>query len=86
MSNKNGGPAFPTAEFYDEKHVGTIFGMSLRDYFAGQALVACMSSPRWVEGLDISAAKSGSKFGEALAAMAFQYADAMLAERAKEQS
>lgn len=33
----DGGPAFPTMDFYDEKPIGQTFGMSLRDYFAAHA-------------------------------------------------
>ena len=36
----DGGPAFPGGEFYDERQVGTTAGMTLRDWFAGQALRA----------------------------------------------
>lgn len=36
MSTANN-PAFPTMEYYDEKPIGQTWGMTLRDYFAGQA-------------------------------------------------
>lgn len=39
-----GGPAFPTNIFYNEKIVHQQWGMSLRDYFAGQALLKLMDS------------------------------------------
>lgn len=45
-------------------------GLTLRDYFAGQALV----------GLIVHTADMGSDFD---AACAYEYADAMLAERSK---
>lgn len=62
-----GGRAFPTNGYGD--------GMSLRDWFAGQALMGLLAfSP---EGCD-----SGGNFGFRSAAKeAYQYADAMLARR-----
>lgn len=66
MSQTNdGGPAFP-GENWGSK------GMSLRDYFAGQALAGLLACPR---------TNGGEK---AFALHAYKYADAMLAERQKE--
>jgi hypothetical protein len=74
----NGGPAFPCtrteqqlfADGYRDVlvHEG---GMSLRDYFAGQALIRTLGH--------IEAWQSPSKAAE----WAYQFADAMLVERAK---
>jgi hypothetical protein len=69
---KDGGPAFPNmddAEFESGSHspVLTHGGMSLRDWFAGQALAGLSEEP-----LGINTAK-----------WAYELADAMLAERAK---
>lgn len=64
MSEEHGGPAFPCktpGEYYT--------GMSLRDWFAGQALT----------GMELG---KGDSFTER-AALAYEYADAMLKERAK---
>lgn len=50
MEPKDGGPAFPTATdkpFGDGRMADG--GMTLRDYFAGQALVAFMQSPEFME-------------------------------------
>lgn len=55
--------------------------MELRDYFAGQALIACMSSPPWVKGMDAAAAACGTTLAEAVAEMVYQYADVMMVER-----
>ena len=64
----NGGPAFPIA-CCDRvlRH-----GMSLRDYFAGQALAGMIACPNTNGG------------GKDFAVYAYKYADAMLAERQKE--
>lgn len=71
----DGGPAFPviiqesrgpTGEQYQQMHVQD--GMSLRDWFAGQALA--MLGQCWVE----AGSKEGARF-------AYEYADAMLAAR-----
>ena len=72
----NGGPAFPIplnpGESYTEH--GKADGMTLRDWFAGQALVA------------IGAADMRSEMPivpETMARNAYALADAMIAERAK---
>lgn len=71
MSPDTGGPAFPVqGQMYGDKLGGQLFhGMTLRDYFAGQALrVTCEDfGPR-----------------EA-AIMAYEYAEAMLAIRESQQ-
>lgn len=66
MSKKDGGPAFPGA-------VDTCAppGMSLRDYFASQALGL------W------DRTRYGADNGQAIAKLAYGIADAMLAEREK---
>jgi len=65
MSKPDNPPAFPHADYHD---VGVYHGMTLRDYFAGQALLACNRGSSSVE----------------FARMAYSIADAMLAERAEE--
>lgn len=70
MDKKDGGPALP-CETYQGTPVPGGDGMSLRDYFAGQALVGIASL-------------SGGGFGypeDDAARWAYRYADAMLAER-----
>lgn len=69
-----GGPAFPRASG-PEPRVNSVTdycdGMSMRDWFAGQALAGILSdAPRGYSG-------------QAVAAEAYAFADAMLAERAK---
>lgn len=59
--------AFPFDEFPQGEP-----GMLLRDYFAAKAMQGLASNPDW-----------GSWNCEKTAAAAYQYADAMLAERAK---
>lgn len=77
MSINDGGPAFP-AEVDGSDHfvqVGDgrfrVPGMSLRDYFAGQALAGIVSDP----------GRSGSF--RLFASDAYSFADAMIAQRAK---
>ena len=71
MSNvlKAGGPAFPNIT--PDMPVDGYPGMSLRDWFAGQALVVASRS-------------SGFCSMPPLAAYCYEIADAMLAERDKE--
>jgi hypothetical protein len=70
MDNPN---AFPTANY------GA--GMTLRDYFAGQALVGILAG-----GFADTIPHDDISGGADAAFFAYQYADAMLAERTKEQS
>lgn len=71
MSN-DGGPAFPTPSEYDshtgEPYVVGFQGLSIRDYFAGQALASLAAA---FPGPGIAAAR------------AYELADAMLRERDK---
>lgn len=64
-TTNNGGPAFPVAS----PDTGTNYGMSLRDYFAGQALA----------GIWANHETTGTS--DDLAALAYKSADAMLAAR-----
>lgn len=73
MSNKNtGGPAFPCDG--DIKRIFT--GMTLRDYFAGQALAGIMTSYAVARG-------PSEQWIDAAAKISFLVADAMLQERDK---
>ena len=64
IGKKDGGPAFPTAE---------LDGMTLRDWFAGQALAGILACPVVV--------KLGRE--ESVTRVAYKIADAVLAEREK---
>lgn len=65
----DGGPAFPWPESLDYEGWG---GMSLRDWFAGQALMGIMASENDYDY---------GKHLESNAAVSYAQADAMLAER-----
>ena len=72
MSNKNDRPAFPYTEYnQDGSLYNTERGMSLRDWFAGQALAGMLANP--ARDTDF----------EGFAADAYTFSDAMLAEREK---
>ena len=70
MSKNNGGPAFPVSK---DVVYPQLNGMSLRDWFAGQAL---LSMRAWSPG-DVLMDPT------ARAVWAYEQADAMLAEREK---
>ena len=74
MSQTNdGGPAFPNVPTeVSDQCTSWDMGMSLRDYFAGQALAGMIACPNTNGG------------GKDFAVYAYKYADAMLAERQKE--
>jgi len=77
-TKKTGGPAFPRQGVWVRNGSGDLIcqeeaqdGASLRDYFAGEALVGIISHPH-INGTPKYAA-----------GLAYDYADAMLAEREK---
>ena len=87
----DGGPAFPRPGSnwdegpYSRKYDPAVRGMSLRDWFAGQALAALVQKRPLLDREGVH----GPKFTDAdlvvfnrdMAITAYQYADAMLAER-----
>ena len=77
MSTKpnNGGPAFPYRDEDGEGGFDQYSGISMRDWFAGQALNGIIAHP----GMEPDDA---SKKGCAM--LAYEYADAMIAERNKQ--
>lgn len=83
MIKDTGGPAFPVAEQYDERAGGYVSrasdGMTLRDYFAAKAMGGLFDF--WVA---VNAKTSiNDPDAKIIAEMAYEYADAMLAERSK---
>lgn len=82
MNKNDGNPAFPAPEAgiarFGEGNADAFMGMSLRDYFAAKAM-------HMFHGTDITCERDIRRrfdFTDA-ASLAYQYADAMLAERAK---
>ena len=77
---KDGGPAFPhSAELHPstgDVHTPQGFGMSLRDWFAGQAASTLLDTAR-VDSRKVD-------FPEHIATLAYAFADAMLAERERQ--
>ena len=77
MDKRDGGPAYPAHlrgnTGTDSVSFQSSSGMSLRDYFAGQALAGLMAMP----SLDLKANNAQ------LAGVAYSLADAMIAERDK---
>ena len=60
---------------------GSFNNMTVRDWFAGHAMIALMSDETWVIGLDKACVKTGRSLKEGLAVNAYDMADAMIAER-----
>ena len=79
MSDKDGGPAYPVSvsvDSADQMRDSTEYGysgMSLRDYFAGQALIAVCNQDTSLDVFSPELAASGC----------YSMADAMIAEREK---
>lgn len=69
----DGGPAFPHMKA--EGHNDYAAGLSLRDWFAGQALVAMSIAAPY------SDTARSADYQQAVSAAAYAYADAMLAAR-----
>ena len=79
MTKNDGGPAFPVEADYP--HEPGSYGMSLRDYFAGQALAGmCAATMSRAEREDIA---DGTRGGKYYYKAAYVLADAMIAERNK---
>ena len=85
MTQSDGGPAFP--QMSNESYGGSVFaavegGMSLRDWFAGQALAGIYASRdlQLCTLADMSAIGAGG-FEVCMAKQAYRQADAMLAAR-----
>lgn len=88
MSTPENPPAFPRTESRNSEgpvciqdstaRIVSVGGMTLRDYFAGQALEGLIASQDEVEG-----ATTHEQVRSAVVKAAYGYADAMLKERAK---
>lgn len=70
----DGGPAFPSAQPLGERFYADIKGMSLRDYFAGQALTGIVAI--------IPSLKTEAQSYAYIATKAYEMADSMLRARA----
>jgi len=83
VSINNGGPAFPVT--LDHRGCVGAYGMSLRDWFAGQALCGMQTQWRYIE-LYLTSCGSGKAkdVREFMAWASYEQADAMLAARNKE--
>ncbi len=83
---KDGGPAFPRPESHRQWEGGTVTtyydqeGMTLRDWFAGQALIGLLSNTALQDFREPTALALGPAW---FAEQAGIQADAMLAEREK---
>jgi hypothetical protein len=79
---KTGGSAFPTDEFMDDGTIKHTPGMTLRDYFATKAMQALIAKAPVTFFAD-QYAEERSVMRQSFAVGAYEYADAMIAERAK---
>lgn len=82
MAVDNGGPAFPMASGPEARvneatHCNE--GMSLRDWFAGQAIAGILANAGEYGGVSLPADEKAAQW-------VYRYADAMLAERNKERT
>lgn len=73
---ETGGSAFPSGP-------NNAYGMTLRDYFAGQALSTYMADHAYLQRLHASAHNFGLEIDDMLAINAYELADAMLRARAR---
>lgn len=83
MKIEDGGPAFPL-EQGTQDHYQREPGMSLRDYFAGQAIVGFMANPDLLASVSGEMLKAGLETTEmprVIAEQVYQLADAMLKAR-----
>lgn len=89
---KDGGPAFPrAASEYEPNELrsdGLIAalpynGMSLRDWYAGQALIGMLSNDEFIKAMVLEELTNKTKHHKSAAIGAYRFADAMIAEREK---
>ena len=88
MSKNNGGPAFPNGLGYTRDKKGNIYpneeeGMTLRDYFAAKAMQGIYACPVQLYRADGTPMPDPLTSAD-IAKMAYEEADAMLAEREKD--
>lgn len=88
MTKNDGGPAFPSSgrlcyddrgkpRWHDGKHIIMDGGLTIRDWFAGQALVGFVNA-------HLVDAPEGTEYDDAaIAEQVYALADAMIAERDK---
>ncbi len=77
MAKATGGPAFPVVSESGVGHAAAFRGMTLRDWFAGQALAGMLAASPSETGLQ---ARSNALKA---AVWAYEFADAMIEEREK---
>ena len=80
----DGGPAFPVSSCVNasgETHDSMIRGMSLRDWFAGQALAGILSNADAIVALTDVSKASGKSITGTITDKCYNHADAMLAAR-----
>ena len=87
---KDGGPAFPQPNikiFKDGTPWGSAgpieYGMTLRDYFAGQAMIALMQAVTMNKEFAQYVAKINPDGNSFVAMAAYMHADAMIVQREK---
>jgi hypothetical protein len=86
MLREHGGPAFPATYFLPGGSEYVSPGMTLRDWFAGQALsnpALCTGTAPDYELRRWFGERGGVTKAEIVAAQAYDHADAMLAQRSK---
>jgi|LakMenEpi03Aug12_release.lakeMendotaPanAssembly.Ray.scaffolds.fasta_scaffold908203_2 hypothetical protein len=76
MGKETGGPAFPTPAHNLQND-----GMTLRDYFAANAMQGLISCPDWRDGAGEDVGMDASDY---TASVAYMMADAMLKARGQE--
>jgi len=86
----DGGPAFPQTVFFHPQTERVVFGceygdggMTLRDHFAGEALIGCLSSGDVCDTLKRVSHETKISMANALAQYSYQIADAMIEQRKK---
>lgn len=89
MSARDGGPAFPETRYgghYSRHPVDQLPGMTLRDWFAAQTLVAMgnwMPYAGSLQSIQYDSDEFHKRMVQARAKHAYLQADAMIAERSK---
>ena len=78
---EDGGPAYPEVGTGADGDVSNRGGMSLRDYFAGQALAGCLADSEMVNDCFYKAKAVGATLEAGISSWSYRLADAMIAAR-----
>lgn len=83
MNDKTGGPAFPGIKQFLGDNTELFSGMTLRDYFAGQAMQGLIANKLLIKTVMNQSRRDGQTTDELIAECCYDTADAMIEQKLK---